>query len=51
MDYNFWLFPFLAKTDKCLIQFIVIGAMPLNKKEVADDLEFLDLYSYQVTIT
>ena len=43
MDYNFWLYAFFAETDKCLIQFIIISAMPLYKKEVADDLEFFDL--------
>ena len=51
MGYNFWLYAFLTKTDKCLIEFIIISAMPLNKKEVADDLEFFNLYSYKVTIT
>ena len=46
MDYNYWLYPFFTKADKSFIQFIIISAMALNKKEVADDLEPFNFYSY-----
>ena len=51
MVYNFKLYLVLAKADENLVEFIVFCAMPLNKKELAADLELFNLYGHQVAIT